>query len=388
MEIVGFDYAAHNEAVRKLSRDFEQGCNERCKMQLSMNPRMILLDPSKNTERIGFEQYFSDPDVMAGIQCRFIEYRDTELFYDHIMGWEEAEIALSADFQNVLEPEWFGCPPYFPDGGEPSARHWLEDDGKAAYLDGGMIDPFSGLYGRALEYYDYFSGLKQNGFTYKGKPISRVAMPGMGTDGVFTTACSIRGSGNICVDLYCDYGFAMEFLDYLNENIIARIKAFRRHFGLPEKTPSFGFADDCIALLSVEDYERFILPFHKRMVAELSTGESPNGTHLCGDATRHFPTMVRELDMNSFDTGFPVRHGELVRELGPEITVSGGVHVDILLNGTRQQVCDETRRILEEVKPHTRKFIMKEANNLSPCTPPENILAMYDTVKKYGVFEG
>ena len=62
------------------------------------------------------------------------------------------------------------------------------------------------------------------------------------------------------------------------------------------------------------------------------------------------------------------------------------VYVDLLLGGTPQQVETETRRIIGEVKPVTRRFIMREANNLAPCTPPENIAAMYEAVRQYGVY--
>ena len=88
----------------------------------------------------------------------------------------------------------------------------------------------------------------------------------------------------------------------------------------------------------------------------------------------------------SFDTGFPVEHGKLLRTLGPDVQVNGGPHVGLLLHGTPDAIRAETRRILEEVKPESKKFIIREGNNLSPCTPPENIKAMYDTVLEYGRF--
>lgn len=39
---------------------------------------------------------------------------------------------------------------------------------------------------------------------------------------------------------------------------------------------------------------------------------------------------------------------------------------------------------MDEVMPYTDRFVMREANNLSPCTPFENIYAMYQTVREYG----
>ena len=60
--------------------------------------------------------------------------------------------------------------------------------------------------------------------------------------------------------------------------------------------------------------------------------------------------------------------------------------VSTLQSGTLQEVAEETKRIIDEVKPLTKFFTMISANNLSPCTPVENIAAMYDTVREYGVY--
>ena len=387
MEKVTIDYARHNEEVYRIQNAFSRGENERVLMDLATNPRIILMDPELNEDRTTFEQYMNDPATMVKIQLKYVEYRDTQMVYDHIMGPDNIRYDCYADFQNITEPAWFGCPVYYPAGGEPAARHFLEDEDKYKYIKRGPIDPLGGIIDRCLSYIEYFKKLEKEGYSYQGKPVHALNyVSGSGTDGPMTNACSIRGATAMCIDLYEDPDYAMELLNYITENTIARIKAIRKHLGQPEKSPSFGFADDSIALLSCEDYEKFVLPFHRRLIEELSTGEQPNSIHLCGDATRHFPAIVRELNVKAFDTGYPVRHGELVRKLGGDVMISGGVHVDILRSGTPEQVTSETRRILDEVLP-CRNFRIKEANNLSPRTPPRNILAMYETVKQYGKYQ-
>jgi hypothetical protein len=41
---------------------------------------------------------------------------------------------------------------------------------------------------------------------------------------------------------------------------------------------------------------------------------------------------------------------------------------------------------LEEVKPLSRRFTIKEANNLSPGTKPVSLLAMYRAVEEFGYY--
>jgi len=57
--------------------------------------------------------------------------------------------------------------------------------------------------------------------------------------------------------------------------------------------------------------------------------------------------------------------------------------VSTLLHGTPEQVLDETKAILSSGIADG-KFILREANNLCPCTPVENVAMMYETARRYG----
>lgn len=382
-----FDYARHNEEVRALWAEVKNGTHRRIPMFVNCNPRVVLMDPRWNSEGTGFESYLAEPETMLGIQCRFAEYKALRLRGDMILGWEEHELSVYPDGQNIFEHLWFGGRAHFPQAGEPATVPVLTQENKQAFLKRAPVY-MNAVMEKALEFERYFSGRQRAGFTYKGKPIAEVGRPGLGTDGPFTLCCCLGGTTEFCIDLYEDTGFAEELLRFVTEHTIGRIKALRRHYGLPPKSKGIYFADDSIALLSCEDYRRFVLPMHKWLVDELSEPDAPNTVHLCGDATRHFKLMAEALRVASFDTGFPVKHGELLRELGPEVAVSGGVHVQLLRDGTPDRVAEETRRILADVKPQGKRFTIRDANNLVPCTPLENLESMYNTVRTYGYFDG
>ncbi|WP_173005630.1 uroporphyrinogen decarboxylase family protein [Faecalicatena contorta] len=384
------NYEKHNEEVRRLLQQAEEGKCERVMMELAMNPRMIISDPMLNPRRITFEEYLKNPQIMLEIQCQFQEYCAESLISDRIMGFENLqEITPYPDFQNVLEGACLGCEIAFHGCNEPGTKVCADETTKYELLKNTrpLTDPLGGIVSTLLSHYEFFKKKREEGYTYKGKPLGSPGMAGMGTDGPFTIACSLIGATQACMDLYVDQDYMMELLDYITEAVIARNKALRRCYGQPEKSKSFGFADDSIALLSLDTYTELILPFHKKMMRELCTGEEPGWIHLCGDASRFFPTLVRELNAGTFDTGFPIDHGRVVRELGPDITVKGGVHIETLRAGTAEEVANAAKTILEAVKPFTRKFIIKEANNLSPGTPPENLSAMHEAVRRYGYYK-
>jgi len=149
------------------------------------------------------------------------------------------------------------------------------------------------------------------------------------------------------------------------------------------RRPGFGFADDAIVLLSVPQYQEFVLPYHRRLVEEFSDG-GRTSIHLCGDATRFFRLLRDELNVYSFDTGFPVDHGWLRRELGPEVLIYGGPSVMLVKSGPVGALREEVRHICESGIMEGGRFVLIAANNMAPCTPVDHVAAMYEAARQFG----
>jgi uroporphyrinogen-III decarboxylase len=132
-------------------------------------------------------------------------------------------------------------------------------------------------------------------------------------------------------------------------------------------------------------YRERILPYHRRHYAELY-GKGPHSIHLCGDATRHFKTIRDELNVRSFDTGYPVDFGRLRKELGPDVEIYGGPSVPFLRAATPTAAHEETRRILTSGVMEGGRFVLREGNNLAPGIRLENLWAMWDTVHEFGTY--
>jgi uroporphyrinogen decarboxylase len=207
---------------------------------------------------------------------------------------------------------------------------------------------------------------------------------GLGTDGPLTVATSLRGS-EFYLDFYTDPDYVHQLLGYITEATLARIKAHREFFGIPEITETWSFADDATQMLSTEMVQEFILPYHLKLKKTLTDAEHI-ALHLCGDATRHFKMFRDELGINSFDTGFPIDFGKMRQVLGPDVLLQGGVRAPQLQQDTPENIYNEARRILETGVMEGGRFILKEANDLAPCTPMENLNAMYQAARTFGVY--
>ena len=67
------------------------------------------------------------------------------------------------------------------------------------------------------------------------------------------------------------------------------------------------------------------------------------------------------------------------------LTFWGDVSCDILRRGSRQEVINETRRCIDE-GAKGGGYIFGTSNAILSGTPPENVIAMYETAKEYGTY--
>jgi len=210
----------------------------------------------------------------------------------------------------------------------------------------------------------------------------KVAPVMLGWDGPLTIAVQLRGE-EMLTDLVEDPDYAVNLMRFLQKaaeirNRVLADKAGQKLF----QPPSGGLADDSIQLVGPQMYRERVLPIHREWYSLFGPG--PHSIHLCGDATRHFATLHRELNVCSFDTGFPVDHGALRQELGPDVEILGGPEASLLLIGARDQVYERTKGILQSGVMDGGRFILREANNLPPRCPEENLASMYQACLDHG----
>lgn len=381
-----FDYVSHNAQVKEVWDAYHARKPIRTPIIFGINTRYTMFNKTANPHGITFEQYFGDPQTMLQCQIEQIEYVRMEIPQDAEMGLPADGWTVHVDFQNIYEAAWFGCEIAYALDQVPDTRPILGDDDKRKLFDQGLPDPFdSGLMRRNWQYFDFFVEVQKSGFAWRNRPIVSVYPSGLGTDGPLTVACNLRGT-EFLTDLLEDPDYALQLLDYITEATITRITAYRKRLGQPVKTESWGFADDSIQLISQPMYREMIYPFHKRLIDAFSNG-GKNGVHLCGNASRHFPFLKKNLSIYSFDTGFPIDFQAVRESVGPDVEIKGGPSVPFLCTATPDEVRAEVRRILQSGVRDGGRFILREGNNLAPDIPFENVIAMYEAGKEYGRYE-
>ncbi len=381
----GIDFEKHNEEVRVVWEAFNSGKPIRPPVVLGINPRIWLLNPELNVEGITFQEYSEDPDVMAEIQMKAQDYIRHNMLQDAEMGPPTDGWTIYPDFQNYYEAAWFGAKIEYRSGQVPDAAPFLSDDSKRSVFDKGAPDPCEGpLMERMWRFYEHMLKHKDS-YCYKGIPAAHVNPSCTGTDGPFTIAACIRGATEICTDIYADPDYVTDLLSFITEATIQRILTFRKQLGHEMRPKALAFADDSIELLSTESYAEFVMPFHKRLIQELA-GDGPHWIHLCGNVQRHMPLIKSELNVRTWDAGFPMDYTSARQSLGRDFRIHTGPRVSTLLYGSPDDVASKARQILESGIAEGGQFIMRDANNLCPCTPVENVAAMYEATREYGRF--
>jgi hypothetical protein len=385
------DFARHNAEVQSVWEAYRAGRPYRVPVTVTGSIRVYLQNPDLNDTGYTFEDFFTNPEAQIRCQLEYQKWQRYNLLCDREMG-PPPEWQLAVDFQNSYEATWFGAPLVLQGNHVPDTREILKQDRGRLY-DMSCPDVSSGLVGRAMEFAEYMQERCRD-LEFEGAPVKPPqSVPGEGTDGPLDAAYKLRGAAEVCMDMLTDPDYYHDLMTFVTDCSLKRMKALRewrweRNPEAPDagqyRQPNWGFADDAIAMLSVEQYREFVLPYHQRLQDEFWTGEGNMFIHLCGNAWRFFPLLREELGATTFDTGFPIDFGQVREQLGPEVEIFGGPTIMLLREGPEEKIRAEVKRICGTGIMQGGKFVLREANNLAPLTPVEHIETFYEAAQQFG----
>lgn len=376
------DYTPHNEEVRQVWQAYREGKPLRVPMILCTEMRWYLLDPKLNLAGISWEEYLNDPKIMFECCLKHAYAARHQIHYqDVILGVPDEGWVVVPFFANIIDEAWFGCQIHFMEGQAATTLPRFAGERKYEVLERGIPGPFDGVLGKIRDYLEFFKIQAANAEFYD-RPV-KVGLPQpLNFDGILTVANGIRGP-EIFEDMLEDEDYYHALMDLVTESSILRVKAWRQLCGVDPLVEKSVFADDAIQFISTSLYREKVLPYHKRFLAALYR-EGPHTMHLCGNVQRHLPTLVKELNVKAFDTGFPLNFSTLRDQVGDDVEIRGGVKVPDLLSCSAGEIYAKARDILTSGIKRGGKYIMAEANDLAPCVPLENLEAMYTATKEFG----
>jgi len=191
-------------------------------------------------------------------------------------------------------------------------------------------------------------------------------------EGAFAEACDLHGITETMNDLYEAPEFLLDLLEICTNQAIVFAES-----QIDSGADFIGIGDAAASLISPKMYQKFVLPYEKRIIQAIHSKGSRAKLHICGNITSLLPFLV-ETKADIIDVDYPVNFSHAVAVFGEKISACGNFEPsDVLFLG------DPAR-----VKAAVESCVASAANNtmIAPgCevprdTPIENLKALSKTL--------
>lgn len=152
------------------------------------------------------------------------------------------------------------------------------------------------------------------------------------------------------------------------------------------------FAGQNGMLISPKTYRELVKPRHKELFDFIHRhSKAKIFFHSCGSIRAVIPDLI-EIGCDIINpvqvSAAGMESAELKREYGKDITFwGGGVDTQRVLGvGTPDQVRQEVKRRINDLKPGGG-FVFNTVHNIQGNVPPQNIMAMWEALQEYGVYQ-
>jgi uroporphyrinogen decarboxylase len=144
-------------------------------------------------------------------------------------------------------------------------------------------------------------------------------------------------------------------------------------------------------LINPETYRKIIKPRHKKIMDFIKArSKAKIFFHSCGAIREIIPDLI-EIGIDIINpvqvSAVGMESGALKRDFGKDMSFWGGL-VDtqgVFTTGTPAQVRDDVRRRIDDLAPGGG-LIAATVHNIQANVPPENIMAMWETLQEYGQY--
>lgn len=210
---------------------------------------------------------------------------------------------------------------------------------------------------------------------------SKERIVGTGIGGPLTTACALVGTDRFLRDCIKQPDKVEKLMDYTTQCLIKCAKDLHDEAGL---VCSLFEPMASANLISKKQFERWALPYIKKVVEEWKKFQGAPSVHICGK-TRDRWDDILQMGISAFWADNCESLSELKKAVGDKIGISGNVApVNILRNGTPEMIAEEVKRCIEEGSDSPNGFTLCPGCTTPVGTPRENIIALMNAAYTYG----
>lgn len=204
---------------------------------------------------------------------------------------------------------------------------------------------------------------------------------GRGDQGPFSLASQLAGMMELLSNM-ADEDYTEDIDDLLELSTQAGIICCSAMLDAGAHCTSIGDSTAGPDVISPAMYDRFALPYERKLISAIHEKGGKIALHICGNATRVIPSMIAtgadilEIDQKTdLKAVWPLIRGKTA--------ILGQISPLHLMNGTPEEIRSETEEMLETVGGRSATgVILGPGCALGATTPFENVHAMLDLVLK------
>lgn len=319
------------------------------------------------------EQYFWDPEVMLSCQMYWKVWVLNHIHSDYF------DLNARVDQGHYGESWALGCELGFNDY-EPWIKGHPVRDGKDLtalegrdILDNPAIEHETTMRQRMMAMADAYVLRFADGT--KIHPAAEIK-PTLESLGLFTLATDLRGP-EIYLDVRLRPDFVHRLMGIVTDKVIQRLEWVKQSFDYPFE--DVYICDDSSAMLSPDDYRKFVLPYNLRFKKHFG-GRCT--VHCCGRANHLVPIWADKLGVDVFwNFSYETDRRKMAEHMGGRTVLIGNVNWRYMSQGKPEDVYNDALDVLETFAPYGGHIL--STTNIAPGTSAENVNAMYRAVVTY-----
>lgn len=195
--------------------------------------------------------------------------------------------------------------------------------------------------------------------------------------------CMMRGTERALLDMKKNPDQLKELIDIATESLIVYAEA------VVEAGADLIWVSDPTSsgdMISKKAFEEFVFPYLRREIRAIKRMGAKVFLHICGNVNDRLEVMANTgADAISVDEKVDLARAKSL--IGNRVCIMGNISPGVtLLQKTPKDVEEECKVALEKAMAGGG-FVLASGCIVPAAVPPENILAMVESVKKYGVYQ-
>jgi uroporphyrinogen decarboxylase len=210
--------------------------------------------------------------------------------------------------------------------------------------------------------------------------------------GPYMTACDLRGTEKLLLDMALDKQFAKAIMDRVTNNIDELLRVYLQACGDyidMIELPGDDYASNVNLIISPKMFREFVKPALQRLVTTIKEYREDIKVMLHSDG------LIEKILPEFVDIGIDVVHpmepvpamnqAKVKQEFGDKLAFLGTIDISHAMPGSQTDV-------IEEVKVRIKQFaqgggyVLAPSNHLQADVPPENVVTLFNAARKYGQY--